>query len=51
MSRTAGNSLKQPEAIAFSGQEEWYKNKLSNDNSNDLYNVRLKQRSSFDLKS
>jgi GH24 family phage-related lysozyme (muramidase) len=50
MLRTAGNSLKQSEAIAFSGQEEGYKNKLSNANSNGLYNVQLKQRSSFDLK-
>jgi GH24 family phage-related lysozyme (muramidase) len=50
MLRTAGNSLKPSEVIALSSQEGSYKNKLSSSNSNGLYNIRLKQRSSFDLK-
>ncbi|HEY9643946.1 MAG TPA: glycoside hydrolase family protein [Coleofasciculaceae cyanobacterium] len=50
MSRTAVNSLKQSEKIALSVQGEGYKNALSNANSNGLYNVRLQQRSSLNLK-
>jgi len=48
MSRTAENSLKRAEAIALNAQGKGFKNEFG-DSAASLYNVRLKQKSSFNL--
>jgi GH24 family phage-related lysozyme (muramidase) len=49
MSTTAEDSLKRAKAIALDSSGKGWKTELGNVNSNQLYSVRLKQRSSFNL--
>ena len=49
MSKTAENSLKRAEAIALDNSGKGWKTKTGHFNSDQLYSVRLKQNSSFNL--
>lgn len=50
MSRTAETRLKSAEAIALNAQGKGYTNELGSASSNGLHSIRLKQRSSLNLK-